>query len=116
MKTRQQQMTIEKYNHFGKVGRKDYAYTLTLCEDPRLDNSPRLNKAGFAFAVEPDTKCDEEGYYSCSCLYFDLPDTKFAAAETGGLGRSVAFNPTTEEFRFGEPTEGFLGTAPANRP
>ena len=64
-------MTIKEYNRFGKLGRKDYAYT--LCEDPRADNSPRLNKAGFAFAVGPYTECDDEGYYACSCLHFDLP-------------------------------------------
>ena len=96
-------MSISEYNRFGKVGRKESAYT--LCEDPSSDNSPRLNKSGFAFAVNPYAKCDDDGYYPCSCLYFDLPDTEFAAEETGGLGRSVAFNPTTEEFRFREPTE-----------
>ena len=103
MKTRQQQMTVSEYNRFGKVGRKDNAYT--LCEDPRSDNSPRLNKTGFAFAVGPCAECDDTGYYPCSCLYFDLPDIELAVADTGGLGRSVAFNPTTEEFRFGEPVE-----------
>ena len=96
-------MTIKEYNRYGKLGRKDHAYT--LCEDPRTDNSPRLNKAGFAFAVGPYAKCDEEGYYACSCLYFDLPDTELAAHETGGMGRCAAFNPTTEDFRFGKPVE-----------
>ena len=100
-------MTINEYNRFGKIGRQilsdDCAYV--LCEDPREDNSPRLNKVGFAFAVDTYSKCDEAGYYPCSCLYFDLPDMEEEAASTGGLGRSVAFNPTTEEFRFDEPVK-----------
>lgn len=83
-------MTISEYDRYGKVGRKDRAYT--LCEDPRTDNSPRLNKPGFAFAVGPYTTCDDEGYYPCSCLYFDLPDTELAAEETGGLAAVVPFH------------------------
>ncbi len=100
-------MTINEYNRFGKVKWSfwddDCGYV--LCEDPRTDNSPRLNKVGFAFAVDSCCKCDESGYYPCSCLYFDLPNLESEAASTGGLGRSVAFNPTTEEFRFGPPVK-----------
>ena len=96
-------MTIKEYNRYGKVKWSfwddDCGYV--LCEDPRTDNSPRLNKVGFAFAVNSCCKCDESGYYPCSCLYFDLPNLESEAASTGGLGRSVAFNPTTETFRFG---------------
>ncbi len=88
-------MTINEYNRYGRVGSR------ILCEDPRADNTLELNRKGFAYAVWSDSECDKDGYYPCSILYFDLPDIKSAAAETGGLGRSVSFNPTTEEFRFG---------------
>ena len=90
-------MTIKEYNRYGRVG--DYV----LCEDPRTDNSPKLNRAGFAFAVDTFLceKYVEDGFYPCSTIYFELPNIKEEKAETGGLGRSVSFNPTTEEFRFG---------------
>ena len=92
-------MTINEYNRYGRVG--DYV----LCEDPRTDNTPKLNRAGFAFAIDTFLceKYEEEGFYPCSTLHFGLPNIKEEKAETGGLGRSVSFNPTTEEFRFGPP-------------
>ena len=92
-------MTINEYNRYGRVG--DYV----LCEDPRTDNSPKLNRAGFAFAVWASDDCDDDGFYPCSILCFDLPDIQEEKADTGGLGRSVSFNPTTEEFRFGPPVK-----------
>ena len=90
-------MTINEYNRYGRVG--DYV----LCEDPRTDNSPKLNRVGFAFAVDTFLceKYEEDGFYPCSTIYFELPNIKEEKAETGGLGRSVSYNPTTEEFRFG---------------
>ncbi len=88
-------MTINEYSRYGRVG--DYV----LCEDPRTDNTPKLNREGFAFAVWASDDYDDDGFYPCSILYFDLPDITDDVASTGGLGRSVSFNPTTEEFRFG---------------
>jgi len=96
-------MTIQEYNKFGRSGRKDWFYV--LCEDPKADNSPRLNKSGLAFAVPPLEECDEEGFYRCCCLHFRFPNDGWDDASTGGLGRSVRFNPATEEFRFGPPTQ-----------
>lgn len=96
-------MTIEEYNKFGRSGRKDWFYV--LCENPETDNSPRLNKKGLAYAVAPLTECDEEGFYTCCTLHFSFPNDGYDDASTGGLGRSVKFNPTTEEFRFGAPEE-----------
>lgn len=90
-------MTINEYNRYGRV--RD----CVLCEDPRTDNTPKLNRKGFAYAVWSHSKCDDDGFYSCSILYFGLPNIKDTKADTGGLGRSVTFNPTTEEFRFGPP-------------
>lgn len=94
-------MTIQEYSKFGRSGRKDWFYV--LCEDPKADNSPQLNKPGLAFAVAPLEKPDEEGFYRCCCLHFSFPNDGWYDASTGGLGRSVKFNPTTEEFRFGPP-------------
>ena len=88
-------MTINEYNRYGRV--RDYV----LCEDPRTDNAPKLNRKGFAYAAWSDSKCDNDGFYPCVILYFELPNIKEEKADTGGLGRSVSFNPTTEEFRFG---------------
>lgn len=90
-------MTINEYNRYGRVGK------YVLCEDLRTDNAPKLNRKGFAYAAWPDSKCDNDGFYPCFILYFELPNIKEEKAATGGLGRSVAFNPTTEEFRFGPP-------------
>ena len=92
-------MTINEYNRYGRVGK------YVLCEDPGADNTPKLNRKGFAFAVDTFLcdKCEEDGFYPCSTLYFKLPNIKEEKADTGGLGRSVSFNPTTEEFRFGPP-------------
>ena len=94
-------MTINEYNRYGRV--RNYV----LCEDPRIDNSPKLNREGFAFAVDTYLceKDQKEGFYPCSTLYFELPDIKKKKADTGGFGRSVSFNPTTEEFRFGPPVK-----------
>ena len=93
-------MTINEYNRFGRVGR------YILCEDPSTDNALTASKKGFAFAVDPYDECDNDGFYPCVCLYFDLhKKTDWWAASTGGMGRSVAFNPTTEEFRFGPPVK-----------
>jgi len=94
-------MTIQEYNKFGRSGRKDWFYV--LCEDPNADNSPRLNKPGLAFAVPPLEECDGDGFYRCCCLHFSFPNDGWYDTSTGGLGRSVKFNPTTEEFRFGPP-------------
>ena len=88
-------MTINEYNRFGRV--RDYV----LCEDPRTDNAPKLNRKGLAYAAWSDSKCDNDGFYPCVILCFELPNIKEEKADTGGLGRSVSFNPTTEEFRFG---------------
>ncbi len=89
-------MTINEYNRYGRV--RDY---FVLCEDPRTDNTPKLNRKGFAFAARVCDDCDDDGFYPCCILGFDLPDIKDDVASTGGLGRSVSFNPATEEFRFG---------------
>lgn len=97
-------MTIGEYNKFGRAGRYDWRYV--LCEDPFADNSPRLNKPGFAFAVDASfPKCDDAGFYPCSCLHLCPSGNGRFDATTGGLGRSVRFNPTTEEFLFGPPEE-----------
>ena len=93
-------MTINEYNRYGRV--RDY---YVLCEDPRTDNTPKLNRKGLAFAVWNFDDCDDDGFYPCSILYFDLPDITDDVASTGGLGRSVSFNPATEEFRFGPPVK-----------
>ena len=97
-------MTIKEYDKFGRSGRKDWFYV--LCEDPQADNSPRLNKSGMAFAVAPLDKPDEEGFYPCCCVYFHSAYSGgWFDESTGGLGRSVKFNPATEEFRFAQPVE-----------
>lgn len=96
-------MTIQEYNKFGRLGRKDWFYV--LCENPETDNSPRLNKKGLAYAVAPRKDCDEEGFCPCCCLHFNSPNDGWYDASTGGLGRSVKFNPTTEEFRFSDPVK-----------
>lgn len=90
-------MTINEYNRFGRVRR------YVLCEDPSTDNALTASKKGFAFAVGPYDACDNNGFYPCVCFYFDLHKMDWWAASTGGMGRSVSFNPTTEEFRFGPP-------------
>ena len=90
-------MTINEYNRYGRV--RDYV----LCEDPRTDNVLTASKKGFAFAVGPYDGCDNNGFYPCVCFYFDLHKMDWWVASTGGMGRSVSFNPTTEEFRFGPP-------------
>jgi len=92
-------MTINEYNRYGRVGR------YVLCEDPRTDNVLTASKKGFAFAVGPYDKCDNDGFYPCVCFYFDLNKMDWWVASTGGMGRSVAFNPSTEEFRFGPPVK-----------
>ena len=92
-------MTINEYNRFGRV--RDYV----LCEDPSTDNALTASKKGFAFAVGPYGGCDNNGFYPCVCFYFDLHKMDWWAASTGGMGRSVSFNPTTEEFRFGPPVK-----------
>lgn len=94
-------MTIQEYNKFGRIGRKDWFWV--LCENPKDDNAPPLNKEGLAYAVNCLTKCDEDGFYACCVLHFSSPDDQTFDASAGGLGRSVKFNPTTEEFRFGPP-------------
>ena len=88
-------MAINEYGRYGRA--RDYV----LCEDPRTDNSPDLNRKGAAFAVWSSDNPDDDGFYPCSTLFFDLPDIMEEMASTGGLGRSVSFNPATEEFRFG---------------
>ena len=97
-------MNISEYTRYGRSGRRDWYYV--LCEDPLADHSPRLNKPGIAFAVAPLSKQDDEGFYPCCCVYFH---SAFSGGwfdeSTGGLGRSVRFNPLTEEFRFGPPVE-----------
>jgi len=92
-------MTINEYNRYGRIRK------YVLCEDPRTDNAQTASKKGFAFAVGPYDGCDNDGFYPCVCLYFDSHEMDWWAASTGGLGRSVAFNPSTEEFRFGSPVE-----------
>ena len=94
-------MTIQEYTKFGRSGRSDWYYV--LCEDPQADNSPCLNKKGLAYAVAPLSKPDEDGFYPCCCLHFSFPNDGWPDASTGGLGRSVKFNPMTEEFRFSKP-------------
>lgn len=97
-------MTIKDYAKYGRVGPKHWQYI--LCEDPFADNAPPLNRTGWAFGVrDDDLDKPREGFYPCSCLAFDLPDVRDSRKETGGLGRSVGFNPETEEFRFGPATE-----------
>lgn len=96
-------MDIEEYTKFGMSGPKHCRYA--LCEDPFADNAAPLNRAGLAFAVRLGFDGPKEGFYPCSCLAFDLPDVRDSRKETGGLGRSVSFNPDTEEFRFGPATE-----------
>ena len=82
------EMTINEYNRYGRV--RNYV----LCEDPGADNTPKLNRKGFAFAVDTFLcdKCEEDGFYPCSTLYFKLPNIKEEKADTGGLGRGVSFN------------------------
>ena len=97
-------MEISEYTGYGRSGRRDWYYV--LCEDPQTDNSPRLNKPGIAFAVAPLSKRDDEGFYPCCFVSFR---STFSGGwfdeSTGCLGRSVRFNPATEEFRFGPPVE-----------
>lgn len=76
-----------------------------LCEDPFADNAAPLNRAGLAFGVQLEYSKPKDGFYPCSCLAFDLPGIGDSCKETGGLRRSVFFNPDTEEFRFGPATE-----------
>lgn len=101
MDQRKEAVTIQEYNKFGRTGRKDWYYV--LCEDPAVDNSPRLNTEGLAFAVSTLEECDKDGFYPCSTLHF--PNDGWYDASTGGLGRSVSFNPTIEDFRFGPPEQ-----------
>ena len=60
------EMTINEYNRYGHVGK------YVLCEDPSTDNALTASKKGFAFAVGPYDECDNDGFYPCVCLYFDL--------------------------------------------
>jgi hypothetical protein len=90
-------LSINEYGRYGRA--RDYV----LCEDPLTDNTPKLNRKGAAFAVWSSDSSDDDGFYPCSTLFFDLPDVTEEMASTGGLGRSVSFNPDTEEFRFGPP-------------
>lgn len=97
-------MKIDDYSKFGRAGPKHWQYV--LCEDPLANNASPLNRAGWAFGVLNDgLDKPREGFYPCSCLAFDLPNVRDSRKETGGLGRSVSFNPETEEFRFGPATE-----------
>ena len=92
-------MTIKEYNRYGRV--RNYV----LCEDPSAYNALTASKKGFAFAVGPYDECDKDGFYPCVCFNFDFHKMDWWVASTGGMGRSVSFNPTTEEFRFGPPVK-----------
>lgn len=96
-------MKIEEYTKYGVLGSKNWRYV--LCEDPFADNAAPLNRAGLAFGVQIEFSKSKDGFYPCSCLAFDLPNIRDYRKDTGGLGRSVSFNPDTEEFHFGPATE-----------
>ena len=92
-------MKISDYNKYGSVS------CYVFCEDVFTDNLPKLNKANIAYAVSIYESCDEEGFYPCSCVYFNGPDLSSKYFVFGCFEKSVKFNPLTEEFRVVPPNE-----------